>query len=152
MGKEIEHKYLVINDSYKKLAVKVYEISQGYLSQDADRVVRIRIKADKGYITIKSRNVGDTRGEFEYEIPVSDAREMLAICLPTVISKTRYIVPFEGNDWEIDEFHGVHEGLTIGEIEIPYSGYEYGIPNFIGENVTGDTRYYNSVLSSASKM
>lgn len=152
MGKEIEHKYLVINDSYRKLAVKVYEISQGYLSQDADRVVRIRIKADKGYITIKSRNVGDTRGEYEYEIPISDAREMLAICLPTVISKTRYIVPFEGNDWEIDEFHGVHEGLAIGEIEIPYSGYEYGIPNFIGENVTGDTRYYNSVLSSASKM
>ena len=147
MGVEIEHKYKVVNDSYKKLSQQQFEIAQGYLCRAKERTVRIRIRDEKGFITVKGVTNVDSRSEFEYEIPLSDAAEMLDMCEPVIIRKTRYIVPFKGNVWEVDEFHGEHEGLTVAEIEIPSSDYEYEIPDFVGENVTNDVRYYNSTLS-----
>lgn len=147
MGLEIEHKYKVLNDSYKKLSTRSYSIAQGYLCREKERTVRVRVRDDKGFLTIKGVTTLDTRTEFEYEIPVQEAKELLCMCEPIVIEKTRYIVLFEGNVWEVDEFHGVHEGLKIAEIEIPSSDYKYEVPDFIGENVTDDVRYYNSMLS-----
>lgn len=152
MGKEIEHKYLVETDvSYKRLAVEVREIKQGYISREINGTVRVRITGDRARLTIKGRTVGDTRSEFEYSIPVADAEDMLrTLCEQPVITKSRYIVPFAGNTWEVDEFHGALEGLTIAEIEIPSSDYKYAVPAFATRNVTDDSRFYNSNLVGKS--
>ena len=147
MNSEIEHKYLVRNDSYKGLATKSYQIKQGYLQQDKCRNVRIRVRDQQGFITIKGVTEGDARDEFEYEIPVEDAKKLLKMCTGAVLEKIRHIVPFEGNTWEVDEFKGALDGLTIAEIEIPTSNYEYSKPEFVGENVTGQIKYYNSYLA-----
>lgn len=147
MGYEIEHKYRVLNNSYRQLSVSCHYICQGYLSKDADRTVRVRVRDQKGYITIKGRTTNDTRVEYEYEIPRVEAEEMLQLCLPTVIEKRRYIVPFKGKTWEVDEFCGALDGLVVAEIELESSTAEYEKPDFIGENVTNDARYYNSNLS-----
>lgn len=147
MATEIEHKYLVIDDSYKEIASSHIDICQGYLSTDKARTVRIRLAGDKAFITIKGKNIGDTRPEYEYHIPVADATLMLNnLCIQPIIRKTRHIVPYNGNTWEIDEFKGTLEGLTLAEIEIPSSEHKYDIPPFIGKNVTNDSRYYNSNL------
>ena len=147
MATEIEHKYLVISEEYKSLATKQIHICQGYLSKDKERTVRIRIADDKAFITIKGENAGDTRPEYEYSIPLNEAQEILQqLCLTPIIDKTRHIVEYNGNTWEIDEFHGALEGLTLAEIELPLSKYKYDIPPFIGKNVTNDARYYNSNL------
>lgn len=143
---EIEHKYLVINDSYKNMAKSHREIRQGYLNRKPERTVRVRTVGQSGYLTVKGKNSGDTRLEFEYEIPLEDALKMLELCEPGIIVKTRYIVDFGGMTWEVDEYHGDREGLVVAEIELPYSGYKYELPSFVGENVTGDSRYYNSNL------
>ena len=147
MALEIEHKYLVNSDKYKSLATKVINIRQGYLSRHTDCTIRIRIANDKAFLTIKGRNSGDTRNEFEYALPMDEALELLALCLPRVISKTRHIVPYMGNKWEVDEFHGHLEGLTIAEIELSSSEQHYEKPPFAGNNVTDDPKYYNSNLS-----
>ena len=144
MNLEIEHKYLVSDDSYKSLATNKIHIIQGYLSREKERTVRIRIADAKAYITIKTQNIGDTRNEFEYEIPMTDADILIKACIPPVIEKTRYIVPFEGFKWEIDEFKGNLNGLELAEIELPTSETKYTLPPFIGENVTGNPKYYNS--------
>jgi adenylate cyclase len=147
MSKEIEHKYLLIDDSYKSLVSDRLHIIQGYISRDKNHTVRVRIVNDRAVITLKGANKGDTRAEFEYPVPVADAEEMLAnLCEPPVIEKYRNIVIFSGNRWEIDEFQGVLKGLVMAEIEIPSSDYQYAIPPFIGKNVTNDARYYNSNL------
>lgn len=148
MGKEIERKFLVMDDGYKNRATSVASISQGYLSTDPDRTVRVRIADDRGYLTIKSRNVGISRGEWEYEIPVKDARQLIALC-PTlqVVTKKRYRV----GRWEIDEFEGKLKGLTVAEIELSSEQEEFELPPFIGREVSGDPRYYNSSLASASE-
>lgn len=147
MATEIEHKYLVINDEYKTLATKQIHICQGYLSKDKERTVRIRLANDKAFLTIKGKNTGDTRAEYEYFIPANEAKEILQhLCLTPIIEKTRHIVEHNGNTWEIDEFHGALDGLTLAEIELPSSEYKYDIPPFIGKNVTNDARYYNSNL------
>lgn len=147
MGVEIEHKYLVKDGSYRLMAASKSEIKQGFLSRNPERVVRIRLRDDKGYITIKGAGKGASHPEYEYEIPHDDALEMLStLCEPPVIEKTRYIVPHEGNNWEVDEFHGAHQGLVIAELEIPAPDYRYPLPPFIGKEVTGDSRYYNSQL------
>lgn len=146
MALEIEHKYLVKNDSFKLLSTSSFTISQGYLCRDPERTVRIRIKGDKGYITIKGKNSGAVRAEFEYEIGFQDAEQLLAMCQPPIISKTRYIVPFEGNIWEVDEFYGSLKGLITAEIELSSPDESYGIPDFVGINVTGNPEYYNSNL------
>lgn len=147
MAIEIEHKYLVINDTYKTNIIKSLHICQGYLSRDKERTVRIRISNDEAFITVKGKNLGDTRTEFEYAIPLDDARELLKnICIRPILEKYRHIVKYNGEIWEIDEFQGKLQGLVLAEIEIPYCQYKYDIPSFIGKNVTNDSRYYNSNL------
>ena len=151
MSIEIEHKYLTSNDSYKEMAVSSQRISQGYLSRDKERTVRIRTKDDKGYITVKTKNVGDARNEFEYPIPQHDAYLLIEKCQPPVLEKERYIVPYKGFVWEIDEFKRELSGITLAEIELPSSDTHYDIPAFIGQNVTGDPRYYNSNIHLLAK-
>lgn len=147
MAKEIEKKYMVRSHEYREAASVRYHIVQGYLSRDIDATVRIRIIDDKAFLTIKGRNQGIVRDEWEYAIPADDAREMLERCAKgTVIEKTRYIVPQGKLCWEIDEFHGSHNGLIVAEIELPDETSSYEMPDFIGEEVTGDPRYYNSNL------
>ena len=146
MALEIEHKYLVKNDSFRKLASSSCRISQGYLCREPERTVRVRIKAEKGFITVKGKNDGATRLEFEYEISVDDALKMLGMCVPPVLEKTRFLVPFKGHIWEVDEFHGTLEGLVTAEIELSSEDESYDKPPFLGEDVTGNPAYYNSNL------
>lgn len=138
---------MVISDSYKDMAIARHEIAQGYLSRVPERTVRVRLRDDEGFITIKGENNGAARDEYEYPIPADDARSIIdSLCEGAVVSKTRFIVPFAGMTWEIDEFHGRHEGLVIAEIELPDEDAEYELPPFVGKKVTGDPRYYNSNL------
>lgn len=147
MAKEIERKFLVTSSSYRELAVEATDIVQGYISRTIDSTVRIRIYGNKAFITVKSRNRGSERDEWEYEIPIGDAREMLCKCAQgNVIEKRRYIVPCQQLRWEIDEFFGRHAGLVIAEIELPESDTQFARPPFIGKEVTGDPKYYNSNL------
>lgn len=146
MALEIEHKYLVKNDNYKDCASVSYRISQGYLCKEPERIVRVRIKGSKGYLTVKGKNCGASRLEFEYEISREDAEQMLALCVPPLLEKTRYLVPYEGHTWEVDEFGGSRKGLVIAEIELRSEEEAYVKPGFIGENVTGNPVYYNSNL------
>jgi len=150
MSKEIERKYLVRGSSYRHQATQKKDMMQGYLSLDPDATVRIRIVGDKAFITVKSRNIGAVRNEWEYPVPVEEAKEMLRSCCKSrLIDKTRYIVEAPHNlKWEIDEFHGSLDGLVIAEIELPDEEFEVALPDFIGEDVTGNTRYYNSSLAS----
>ncbi len=150
MSKEIERKYLVRGSSYRHQAIQKKDMMQGYLSLDPDATVRIRIVGDKAFITVKSRNIGAVRNEWEYPVPVEEAKEMLRSCCKSrLIEKTRYIVEAPHNlKWEIDEFHGSLDGLVIAEIELPDEDFEVALPDFIGEDVTGNPRYYNSSLAS----
>ena len=142
---EIERKYLVINNNYK--SGTPIRISQGYICSEEDRVVRVRIKSDKAYLTIKNATIGFARNEYEYEIPVADAEAMLHnTCQQPIIDKTRYIIKHKGHTWEIDEFHGDNEGLVIAEIELENKNQQFELPDFIGEEVNGDDRYYNACL------
>lgn len=146
MAKEIERKFLVKGDSYRNLAVETISIAQGYLNRDPERTVRIRVWNNQGFITVKTRNRGLTRNEWEYDIPLADAREMLLHC-ERPIEKHRYIVPAEnGLKWEVDEFGGRLDGLVVAEIEIPTEDTPFILPDFIGREVTGDPAYYNSNL------
>lgn len=155
MAFEIEHKYLVKNNDYKKMAISSHKIKQGYLSRNPDCVVRIRILDDEAaYLTVKGRNFSripgdprnDIRHEFEYKVPLTDAIEMLDLCEGEIIEKIRYKVPYEGYIWEVDEFHGINEGLIVAEIELKTSVSNYPLPSFIGKEVTGEPKYYNSNL------
>lgn len=145
---EIERKFLVTGE-YKHLASKSYRIAQGYLSSVAERTVRIRIKGDKGYITIKgkSNESGLSRYEWEKEISVDEAQELLALCESGIIDKTRYEVIYDNRTFEIDEFYGENEGLTLAELELESETASFSKPEWLGEEVTGDKRYYNSNLS-----
>lgn len=146
MGKEIERKFLVADNSFVDIAYRVVEIAQGYLNTDPDRTVRIRTKDGKGYITVKTRSQGATRGEWEYEIPYTDARELLGACT-RIIEKRRYLVDAgEGLKWEVDVFSGRLAGLALAEIELPAEDTPFELPSFIAAEVTGDPRYYNSNL------
>lgn len=148
MAVEIEHKYLVIDDSYKNLAFQKLEITQGYLNRCPQRIVRVRTVNDKGYITIKGKTIKDSRPEFEYEIPFNDALEILKLAEPGIVVKTRYLIRFDGLVWEVDEFHDRLNGVVVAEVELPYSDHTYAKPDFIGADITGDPRYFNSVLSN----
>jgi CYTH domain-containing protein len=146
---EIERKFLVTSAAFKEVAQKATRITQGYLSTDPERTVRVRIKGEKGFLTIKgkSNDSGTTRVEVEEEIAVDKAQTLLSMCLPGVIDKTRYEYT-EGNPtWEIDEFYGDNEGLTIAEIELNAEEEDFTTPEWIGKEVTGDNKYYNSQLS-----
>jgi adenylate cyclase len=146
---EIERKFLVAGD-FKKQAVKSHKIVQGFLSTVPERTVRVRIRDHQGFITIKGigNASGTTRFEWEKEIPVNDAENLLLLCEPTVIEKIRHIVP--ANDklyFEVDEFFGENEGLIIAEIELPHENTEFKKPSWLGEEVTGQLQYYNASLA-----
>lgn len=147
MAQEIERKFLVKGD-FKLSSTKSTRITQGYLSSIPERTVRVRIKGDKGFITIKG--IGDAGGasryEWEKEIPVKDVEELLKICEPGVIDKTRYLVPAGNHTYEVDEFYGDNEGLTVAEVELGDADEKFEKPEWLGEEVTGDVKYYNSML------
>jgi len=148
MYQEIERKFLVIGE-YKSLASKSYRIAQGYLSSVPERTVRIRIRNNKGFITIKGKTneSGVSRYEWEKEISQKEAQDLLQLCEPCIINKTRYEVVFENQTYEVDEFYGENSGLTIAELELKSEISVYTKPDWLGEEVTGDLRYYNSQLS-----
>lgn len=147
VAKEIERKFLVVGDEWRKGAVGTH-YRQGYLNSVKERTVRIRTINDKAFLTVKGLTVGCTRLEFEYAIPYDDCVKMLdELAEKPIIEKTRYKIP-AGNDltWEIDEFHGVNEGLVVAEIEIPSEDTAFVKPEWIGEEVSSDPRYFNSNL------
>jgi adenylate cyclase len=148
MALEIERKFLVA-EGFKPSATIFFRISQGYLNSSPERTVRVRIKGDKGFLTIKGRSSEDglSRYEWEKEIPVSEAFELMALCGSGVIDKTRYLVPFGKHTYEVDVFHGANEGLVLAEIELSDEQEAFEKPSWLGEEVTGDVRYYNSMLS-----
>lgn len=146
MGVEIERKFLLKNDSWKGLA-KGDTIRQGYLSAEKNRLVRIRIMNQEAFVTIKSTNDGLFRNEWEYSIPYEDATEMLdKLCLRPLIEKNRYRIMHEGMLWEVDEFFGENEGLFVAEIELESVDQTFKLPDWVGEEVTQDARYYNMNL------
>lgn len=151
MGKEIEHKYLVKDDSFRTMAVRSYNIEQGYLSRVKERTVRVRLRDDRGFLTVKGCTTVDTRPEFEYEIPGEDARQLLELCEKPILRKERFIVPYEGMIWEVDVFAPPLSPLIVAEVELPESRHDYPLPPFAGEEVTHDARYFNSNLISQIK-
>lgn len=147
MAQEIERKFLVTGD-FKKDAFKQTRITQGYLSSVPERTVRVRIKGAQGFITIKGigNASGASRYEWEKEIPVSEVEALLQICEPGVIDKTRYQVKSGTHTFEVDEFYGENQGLVVAEVELSAEGEAFVKPVWLGEEVTGDTKYYNSML------
>ena len=149
MGQEIEKKFLVKGD-FKNEAFKATRITQGYLSSVPERTVRVRVKGDKGFITVKG--IGNTSGasrfEWEKEIPVDEVKSLLELAEPGVIDKTRFLVKnTDGkHTWEVDEFYGDNEGLTVAEVELTDENDTFDKPAWLGEEVTGDAKYYNSML------
>ena len=147
MAQEIERKFLV-KDNFLPFVIKSTRIVQGYLSSVPERTVRVRIKGDKGFITIKGM-VGDSgvsRYEWEKEISTTEIEELLKICEPGVIEKTRHLVPAGNHTFEVDEFYGDNEGLIVAEIELASENEAFEKPVFLGKEVTGDVKYYNSML------
>ncbi len=147
MAQEIERKFLVKGD-FKPEAIKQTRIIQGYLSSVPERTVRVRVKGEKGFLTIKGigNESGASRYEWETEIPVKEAEELLAICEPGVIDKIRYIVKSGEHSFEVDEFFGENQGLIIAEVELKSEDEAFKKPEWLGEEVTGYTKYYNSML------
>lgn len=146
MSVEIERKFLVRNDSWKTLGESV-SMRQGYLSTHADRTVRVRIEGEKATLTIKGRSHGFSRGEWEYPIPLDEANALLnGLCERPLIEKTRTRVNHEGMVWEVDAFFGDNQGLVVAEIELESEAQTFALPDWIGEEVTGDVRYFNSSL------
>lgn len=149
MATEIEHKYIVVNDSYLQgYSSKIY-FKQGYLTTDKACVVRVRIADEQAFLTIKGENRGASRAEYEISIDVSTAQAMLdTLCHTPIIEKTRYLYPYKGHTWEVDSFHGDNDGLVIAEIELSSENEHYDLPPFVGKNVTALPRYYNSCLTA----
>ena len=145
MGKEIERKYLVRGEAWRKLAQGV-RYRQGYLSTVKERTVRVRTVDDRGYLTVKGVTVGATRKEFEYDIPRADAASLLEMCEQPLVEKVRYKIPFGGLTWEVDEFEGANQGLVVAECELSSEDQRIELPPWIGEEVTADPRYFNSNL------
>ncbi|MDB5052139.1 MAG: adenylate cyclase [Bacilli bacterium] len=144
--KEIERKFLVTDASYKSRNTGIL-YKQGYLNSDFERTVRVRVTDREGFITIKSKNIGLTRAEFEYEIPLDDANEMIhTLCEKPIIEKIRYKIEYKGVVWEVDEFLGENQGLVIAEIELGNETDEVVFPEWLGREVSQDTKYYNSNL------
>lgn len=148
MAQEIERKFLVRGD-FRRDASQSVRIRQGYLCSAPERTVRVRIRGDKAYITVKGLGnaTGVSRFEWEKEISVADAEELLKLCEPGMIDKTRYLVNAGAHTYEVDEFHGDNEGLVVAEIELNSENEEFFRPGWLGREVTGDRRYYNSSLS-----
>lgn len=148
MAQEIEKKFLVSSTQFKTEAAKSTRIIQGYLSSVPERTVRIRVKGEKGFITIKGKgnDSGASRYEWEKEIPAAEAEELMRICEPGVIDKTRYEVKAGSHTFEVDEFYGENQGLVVAEVELENEDEQFEKPVWLGEEVTGDPRYYNSML------
>lgn len=145
---EIERKFLVNSEHYKTHIVSSHNIRQGYLSLDPERVVRVRISNQKGYLTIKGKSSqsGLSRFEWETEISVTHATALLSLCLPNLIEKTRHLVKFKQHTFEVDEFEGHNKGLLVAEIELKSEAEAFTQPEWLGKEVTGVKRYYNSNL------
>ena len=147
MANEIERKFLVRPRNWSQLGPWAV-IRQGYLSTDNERTVRVRTYGDRGYITIKGITSGISRKEYEYEIPVADADELLDnLCRRPLVEKTRYRIPFGGHIFEVDEFTGDNRGLTVAEVELKTAGEPVELPDWIEREVSGDPRYFNSNLA-----
>jgi adenylate cyclase len=146
MGMEIERKFLVVNDDWRRLGIPV-EYAQGYLVADGERTVRIRVAGANGFLTVKGSSHGFSRMEFEYLVPREEALEMLQLCVIPMIEKYRTKILYEGKIWEVDEFEGENTGLIIAEIELKSEDETFSIPPWIGQEVTGDIRYFNSSLA-----
>jgi CYTH domain-containing protein len=145
---EIERKFLLKNNNWKNEIKKSIKIKQGYISTDASATVRIRITDSKCFITIKGRGTSIAHPEYEYEIPEKDAEEMYSLfCTNKGISKIRHIVEYKEHKWEIDEFEGRHKGLVLAEIELSSEKEDFSLPEWIGQEVTGNPKYYNSNLA-----
>ena len=157
MAKEIERKFLVSGE-FRQDSPESYRIMQGYICSDQDRTVRVRVRGDKGFLTIKGRSSADglSRYEWEKEIPLHEAQDLMAICEAGVIDKTRYIVEARQENspgsrlflFEVDVFHGANEGLVVAEIELESPEESFPHPEWLSEEVTGDKRYYNSWLAA----
>jgi adenylate cyclase len=147
MAQEVERKFLVRGE-FKHLAYKETRITQGYLSSVPERTVRVRTKGDKGFITIKGMGnaSGASRFEWEKEIPAEEVRDLLKICEPGVIDKTRYQVKAGPHTYEVDEFYGENQGLIVAEVELGTENETFEKPEWLGEEVTGEVKYYNSML------
>ena len=145
---EIERKFLVVSENYKKNILSKHNIKQGYLCVEPKRSVRIRIIDKKGYITIKGNSSKDglSRFEWEKEICKTDAEELIALCKSNIIEKTRFLIQYKNNIFEVDEFHANNTGLIIAEIELNSKNQFFEKPAWIGEEVTGEKKYYNSQL------
>jgi adenylate cyclase len=146
MGVEIERKFLVCGETWKTSAGVQYR--QGYLNRDKNRTVRVRIAGDAGFLTVKGVSVGATRAEFEYAIPLADARGLLDLCDGPLVEKTRYIVRVGDTLWEIDEFAGDNVGLVVAEVELAQEDQPFVRPAWLGQEVTYDARYFNSNLAT----
>lgn len=151
-NKEIERKYLVHNTSFIEQAIKVYHIVQGYISFNP--TVRVRLRDREGFLTIKEESdiSGLTRTEWEYGIPYEEGKGLMTLCSDKVVEKHRYIVPYEGEVWEVDIFQGRHKGLITAELELNSTTHAYSLPPWVGREVTGDKRYYNAYLSLRSDL
>jgi adenylate cyclase len=149
MTQEIERKFLVLSERFKNEAVSQTRIVQGFLNRDPMRTVRVRIKGDKGFLTIKGKTnaTGTTRSEWETEISRTDAEHLLTLCEAGVIEKIRYEIPVGKHCFEVDEFLGENQGLILAEIELQAENETFPKPDWLGNEVTGDVRYYNSQLS-----
>ena len=148
MALEIERKFLVTDDSYKAIAFHSDRIAQGYICREGGNSARVRVRGEKGYITIKGPSTDDglSRYEWEKEIPASEAWELMKLCHGGIIDKTRYLIKCGKHTFEVDEFHGDNEGLVVAEIELENKDDVFDCPDFIGEEVTGNARYYNACL------
>ncbi|MBC6997809.1 CYTH domain-containing protein [Cytophaga sp. FL35] len=145
---EIERKFLVNSDAFKENSSSQERIVQGFLNTDPERTVRVRIKGDSGFLTVKgkSNQEGTTRFEWEHKITVTEAEQLLILCEKGIIDKTRYAVPVGNHLFEVDEFYGDNEGLTVAEVELSTEKERFQKPEWLGEEVTGDIKYYNSQL------
>lgn len=147
MAKEIERKFLVTDNSYRDMATSSTRIMQGYISRRREGTVRVRVRGERAYLTIKGITQGIERNEWEYEIDPADAMTMLRECCEGgVLEKVRYVVPYGGYEWEVDEFGGRLAPLVVAEVELPSADEEVAFPPFIGREVSGDPAYYNSNL------
>ena len=142
---EIERKFLVISRAWKR--GRGTDFRQGYLCSTPERTVRVRIAGSKAFITVKGKTRGLTRSEFEYAIPLRDARELLKLCEPPFIEKRRYVTKVGRHRWEIDEFRGVNAGLVVAEIELTSEREKFERPAWVGKEVSHDARYFNSNLA-----
>lgn len=147
MALEVEHKFLIKNDSWKSNISKSTQYKQGYLISDGSKSVRVRVSGDQAWLNIKSATIGSSRQEYEYEIPLTEGLEILnTLCQKPLIEKTRHLVPHKQHTWEVDVFFGDNEGLIVAEVELSEVGEHFEHPDWVDLEVTEDIRYYNNSL------